>query len=104
VTTLPEATRAVDHHRNCHHRMYRMGCAEFDALYADARGCCQICAVPEAETVRGKLVIDHLHGYGRFLVRGLLCDKCNKLMSRADSGERNPQTIAYCRQAWFSRP
>lgn len=92
-----------DHHRNCHHKMYRLSCADLDALFAYARGRCQICETPEADTRRGKLVIDHARHYGYTAVRGLLCDKCNSLMSRADAGNYEPLAFAYWANAWFVR-
>ena len=92
-----------DHHRNCHHKMYRLSCGDFDALYARAAGSCQICHIGEAETKRGKLVIDHAPRYGYVAVRGLLCDKCNSLMARADAGNYEPLAYTYWANAWFVR-
>lgn len=79
------AIEAPLYHDTCHHKIYFMDCAEFDELHAFARGCCQICDLPERETPRGRLCIDHLGGYGQGLVRGLLCDRCNTLMRHVDN-------------------
>lgn len=92
-----------NHHRNCHHSMYRLTCEDFNQLYEYAKGCCQICKTPEADTKRGKLVIDHAPRYGFIAVRGLLCDKCNSLMSRADAGVYVAEAFRYWQHAWFTR-
>lgn len=93
-----------DHHRRCQHEMYRMTCAEFDALYEHAGGACQICRTPEAETAVGRLGIDHAKDYAYEAVRGLLCDKCNALMRRVDRGEKwDAGASRYRYDAWFVR-
>jgi len=93
------------HHIHCQHEHYRMSCEDFDALYEVASGACQICRAPEAETGRGRLVIDHLPGYPQIAVRGLLCDRCNHMMGRIDSGKAvgDVRTSVYKRHAWFIR-
>jgi hypothetical protein len=63
---------------------YGMTCEEYDQLRARSKGCCELCRTPEAKTKRGALVIDHFEGGGVFFVRGLLCDRCNSVMSRHD--------------------
>jgi hypothetical protein len=103
---MPEA---YNHHKNCQHKIeYRMSCDDFDVLYEVARGCCQICKTPEAETTRRQLVIDHLPGYPYIVVRGLLCDACNSLMGRYDAGKlldwpRDERITRYISRAWFIR-
>ena len=75
--------------RGCQHGVYRLTCAAFDALYALAAGCCQRCGCPEAESGRGRLVIDHDHrGNSLAAVRGLLCYSCNRIMQYFDEGRR----------------
>lgn len=94
------------YHDTCQHRQYYMSCAEFDALWRYAGGCCQICKTPELETKRGRLCIDHLPFYGQDLVRGLLCDKCNSLMRRVDEGAITypPSAVyTYRNNTWTSR-
>lgn len=61
-----------------------MTCDDFDRLLARAAGRCELCKTLEEETQRGALVIDHFEGDGLFFVRGLLCDRCNSVMSRHD--------------------
>lgn len=55
---------------------------QYEALYEQAKGCCQICgvAIPshldnDAKKLAAKVAIDHDHKTGR--VRGLLCGSCN---------------------------
>lgn len=48
---------------------------EYVRIYNDQGGKCAICGVPELELSRS-LSIDHCHDTG--VIRGLLCDKCNK--------------------------
>jgi hypothetical protein len=58
-------------------RKYGITSAEYDALVQRQGGRCLMCA----ETPP-KLVIDHCHRGGH--VRGLLCDRCNRLLGVAD--------------------
>ena len=91
-----------DPHRSCQHKVYKMTCAEFDALYDHRDGRCHICLTPASEGRR--LVIDHAREYDLRAVRGLLCDKCNALMRRVDNRERYDQRAAdYMHKAWFLR-
>lgn len=69
---------------NCTHTLYGLTCEAYDALRDRAEDACEICRTPDHQTTRGKLVIDHFQGAGLFFVRGLLCDKCNSVMSRHD--------------------
>lgn len=87
------------------HLTYRLSCEEYEELVAHAGGRCQICRTLPEETDRGKLCIDHLHGYGNHLVRGLLCDDCNVRMARIDNlrEPHTPTTRRYCYGAWFAR-
>ena len=97
----------MSEHATCFtHRQYYLSCEEYDAIVAHAGGCCEICGKAAEETPRGKLVLDHLHGYGwGNLVRGLLCDWCNVMMGRVDSHKEapSPEAVRYMRNAWFAR-
>jgi hypothetical protein len=100
------AVEAPAHHQSCYqHRVYYLRCADWDALWELAGGCCQMCGTPAAETTRGKLCIDHDPDYGQMAVRGLLCDACNAFMRRIDSREYrwNERASDYMRRAWFVR-
>ena len=91
-------------HSSCHHRTYKLTCADYDALMKRAEGRCEICRIAAEDTPRGALVIDHDQRYGHPAVRGLLCDKCNSLMSRIDRGLRweDARANRYIRRAWFA--
>lgn len=78
-------TRHATPGNTCNHfQKYGMTCDDFDRLRARADGRCELCQTPESETARGGLVIDHFQGAGLFFVRGLICDRCNSVMSRHD--------------------
>ncbi|MEV8398830.1 endonuclease domain-containing protein [Streptomyces niveus] len=75
--------------KTCHHFMYhRLTCDEFDQLRERAAGRCEICSTPELETGGRRLVIDHFRGGDFHLIRGLLCDACNAVMSCVDGTKR----------------
>lgn len=62
---------------------YGIGQAEYSALLAEQGGGCRICGTKEPLTKnRNNFVVDHCHKTGR--VRGLLCVRCNLLISYAD--------------------
>lgn len=90
-------------HVTCHHASYGMSCQEFDRLVERAAGRCEYCGIPEEETPRRLLCIDHDGRYGDTAVRGLICDKCNAHMRRVDAGERpfDLRSRRYYRQSWF---
>src|SRR4051812_19457719 len=68
--------------KTCHHFVYhRLTCDEYDALRERAAGRCEICGTAEADTGGRRLVVDHFHGGKLHLIRGLLCDSCNVVMS-----------------------
>lgn len=73
--------------KTCHHFVYHwLTCDQYDALRARADGKCEICGIPEEDTPRGYLVVDHFEaddGRIRF-IRGMLCDGCNAVMSCVD--------------------
>lgn len=68
----------------CTHTLYGLTCEAYDALRDRAKDACEICKRPDHQTARGKLIIDHFQGGDIFFVRGLLCDRCNSVMSRHD--------------------
>ncbi|MFE7395686.1 endonuclease domain-containing protein [Streptomyces sp. NPDC057557] len=67
-----------------HYLNYALTCDQYDDMRRRANGRCEICQTPEAETTRGMLVVDHFQGGGAWFVRGMLCDRCNSVMSRHD--------------------
>lgn len=75
-------------HARCYaHTCHRLSCDEYDILLGRAGSACEICRIPEGETRIGYLHIDHDHAVGGGAVRGLLCGKCNAMMSRIERGE-----------------
>lgn len=74
--------------RICHHwAAYRLTCAQYENLREFAGGRCGICKIPEAETRRGYLVVDHFHGAnGGSFIRGMLCDWCNQSVMQCIDG------------------
>lgn len=78
-------TRHATPGNTCNHfAKYGMTCNDYDRLRSRANGRCELCETPEAQTVRGALIIDHFQDRDLFFVRGLLCDRCNSVMSRHD--------------------
>jgi hypothetical protein len=77
-----------------------MTCNEYDELQARAGEQCELCGTAETDTPRGALIIDHFQGGGLFFVRGLLCDKCNSVMSRHDrTAPWGPASLPFKEQA-----
>lgn len=67
---------------------YGLTSEAFEALWFSQGGCCKICRLPEPETSRRRLVIDHCHNSSR--IRGLLCNNCNALLGMARD---NPEVL-----------
>lgn len=96
----------------CTHVAYSLSCAQYDAMRDRAQDACEICRTPDADTVRGELIIDHYQWMDLFFVRGLLCDRCNQVMARHDRKVTwGPKTqpwrekaAAYHRSAWGATP
>lgn len=85
----------------CNHFMkYGMTCDDYDRLRTRANGHCELCQTPERETPRKALIIDHFQGAGLFFVRGLICDRCNSVMSRHDRAAAwGPSSLPWAEQA-----
>lgn len=68
-----------DYHKNVFlKRHYGIGIDRYNEMLVAQRGCCAICAKPEANEIKGKVVslaVDHDHATGT--VRALLCSACN---------------------------
>jgi len=90
----------VSYHHPCRHRTtYGMSCEEFEQMYTEANGACQICEIPGPYSTHGILVIDHDNAIGFRAVRGLLCATCNTFLGR--SGFLNSGLILrYVQNAW----
>lgn len=93
----------------CHHfDMHGLTCDEYDDMRRRSDDRCDICRTPEAETGGKRLVVDHFQARRMWIVRGLLCDGCNSLMSKFDGTknwgphrtEREPLARAYQERCW----
>ena len=59
---------------------YNLTMDQYDLMLKQQDNCCKICNIHESNLYR-KLSVDHCHITGK--VRGLLCMKCNTLLSNA---------------------
>lgn len=91
VPAQPNRRTETRHHllgRTCHHfTQHSLTCDQYDELLARAAGHCELCGLPESETGGKRLVVDHFQGGGVYLVRGLICDRCNSTMSCLDENK-----------------
>ena len=55
---------------------YNFSTAEYEDMYSKQGGVCAICQAPQSNKRFKHLCVDHDHGTG--VVRGLLCDPCNR--------------------------
>lgn len=90
-----------ERHHSCQHKSYRLTCADYEALVAQARNQCQICGTPGPDTWRRKLVIDHDHEIGLWAVRGLLCPPCNTALP--EGGTPAAEQAKYLAAPWYAR-
>lgn len=76
-------------------RRYGITRADYDRLMANQEGRCAICGrVPEGDSAYPRLCVDHEHGTG--VIRGLLCDPCNRgLGDFGDNAEWLRRAAAY---------
>lgn len=97
---------------NCTHAAFHgIGCDEYAEIVVWAGPNCQICGIPGRDTPRGEIVLDHLDVPGHATphkIRGMLCDKCNSLMSKVDGRKlwgdnRHNEEAArrYVASAWY---
>src|SRR3990167_8387990 len=75
-------------------RMAGLSREKYDQMFIDQKHLCKICGQPETRKGRmlgtvARLVVDHCHETG--LIRGLLCAKCNLMLSY---GNDNPDILA----------
>lgn len=68
-----------DYHKSLKlRRVYGLTLERYNEMLAAQGGCCAICAKPESNEIRGKVVslaVDHCHKTG--VIRALLCASCN---------------------------
>lgn len=94
----PDLTKTHPGHETCHHRTYRLTCAQYERLIARCGNQCEICQLPAAQNARGKLHIDHDGSWGRWAVRGLLCHDCNSTIRFPRMAEKADPYIA---TSWY---
>lgn len=69
--------------KKCHHlHQHGLSCVEYEHYRDRANGHCEMCGISEELVYRQLLQIDHCHTTGR--IRGLLCSKCNTVMTCYD--------------------
>ena len=61
-------------------RTYGLSFAQYNALFEAQHGACAICKAKAASARAERLCVDHCHKSGK--VRGLLCVRCNHMISR----------------------
>ena len=67
------------------HRQHNYGISieEYNALLKSQNGVCATCY--QSEKIEGKsLAVDHIHGSDPIIIRGLLCNRCNRILGYAD--------------------
>lgn len=76
-------------------RKYGLQEGDYERLLTTQQGLCKVCAGPPD---RARLVVDHCHRTGQ--VRGLLCDRCNRLLGVADDDQDLLRAaVAYLKQS-----
>lgn len=91
VPTRKNQTRHHPEGKTCHHWQHHwLTCDEYDQLRARAAEACEICRTPESETGGRRPVIDHFEDRAARLwfIRGLVCDRCNAVMSCVDGRKK----------------
>jgi len=75
---------------------YRLTIEDYNQMFADQQGCCDICGIHQSETKR--FHVDHCHTTGQ--VRGLLCCDCNIGLGRfKDDTETLANAIVYLQRS-----
>jgi hypothetical protein len=57
-------------------RNYGIGLDKYEKMFETQNGICAICGLEQQSTRNIRLCVDHCHDTG--MVRGLLCDRCNR--------------------------
>ena len=77
-------------------KLYNLSVEDYEELYAQARGSCQVCGVKESD-LNKRLAVDHCHATGK--VRGLLCSKCNTALGQlGDDLDRISSLYSYLKE------
>lgn len=72
---------------------------QWQALFDEQAGLCGICRGPQQG--KRRLGLDHNHATG--LVRGLLCDRCNLMVGKVETGEP-VKADRHLIEEWIARP
>ena len=60
-------------------QVYGITITDYDNMYLDQNESCAVCFI-EQDKLHRRLCVDHCHTSGK--VRGLLCDKCNRMLGQ----------------------
>ena len=75
-------------------RNYGITLEDYEKMFKDQEGKCAICGHPETHPNKKRLAVDHCHKTGK--VRGLLCNKHNRIIGTMDdSVEELKRASAY---------
>ncbi len=95
VVTCRDENRS-GYHR---HRRYSLTCDEFEELWQQAQGRCQICGHLGDSRPDRTLNVDHDSNLDRSAVRGLLCSRCNARLH--ESRHASPKRDHYLANPWY---
>jgi hypothetical protein len=71
-------------------KSYNITVEDYDRMFQSQNGCCAICGKHKSELkmkIKNNLCIDHCHETG--IIRGLLCDKCNRGIGLLEDSLKN---------------
>jgi hypothetical protein len=67
-------------------QLYNISLSDYDKLYELQGGVCAMCFLPQVDSRKTRLCVDHCHTTG--VVRGLLCTNCNVAIGLLKDDER----------------
>ena len=80
---------------------YGITVEDYNQMFADQNGCCDICGVHQSE-VDKRFAVDHNHDTGE--VRGLLCSNCNRALGLfGDNTENLAKAIIYLQERSYEQ-
>ena len=94
--------RSGDERRDNRYRYeYGITLEDYNQMFADQNGCCDICGIHQSDTEH-RFCVDHNHKTGE--VRGLLCRTCNAGLGHfADSTENLAKAIIYLQERSYEQ-
>lgn len=102
-TAQGEVSPATNSHATCHHKNYSLTCEQYEAMLSACDERCEICGLHASENAGGKLFIDHCGGVPGWMVRGLLCNRCNTTLGKRGHVPWDEATERYMRNPWYIR-